>query len=257
MKSGCFGNTCEETFEGDSAEEVADAFVAHVAAAHDWPVPEEALRNYARNFAEAGERLAGAATERVPEIGIIEVHPVTEDRIDDWLAFFDRDGFAGNPEWASCYCLENHDPAPEEMPERLWSHNRSAMAERLRTGTARGYLAYVDGITAGWVNASRRADYTLDLIGEPDGIDPSSVVGVSCFVISPPYRRHGVAAALLDHVIGTARERGVSWVEGYPRTEPEDNDAGHFRGPKAMYDAKGFETVKVRERDTVMRRQVI
>jgi GNAT superfamily N-acetyltransferase len=114
----------------------------------------------------------------------------------------------------------------------------------------------VDGVTAGWVNASRRADYTLGLIGEPDGVDPSSVIGVSCFVISPPYRRHGVAAALLDHVIGTARERGASWVEGYPRTD-QDNDAGHFRGPTAMYEAKGFEPVTVRERDTVMRKQVI
>jgi hypothetical protein len=57
-------------------------------------------------------------TQRLLEIGDITVHPVTKDRIDDWLRFFDHDGFAGNPDWASCYCLEPHVPATPEHPER-------------------------------------------------------------------------------------------------------------------------------------------
>jgi GNAT superfamily N-acetyltransferase len=242
--------------EGENSEVVADRFIAHAAEKHDWSYPEEALRNYARNWAEAGERLTGG-TDRLPEIGDITIHQVTEDRIDDWLSFFDHDGFADNPDWASCYCLEPHDPAPPEMPERLWSDSRAAMAERLRTGRAFGYLAYVDGKPAGWVNASQRADYALDLLVDPDAADPS-VVGVSCFVIAPPYRRHGVAGALLDRVIADASERGASAVEGYPRNDPvaEDGDGGNFRGPRSMYDTRGFEPAEVRERDTVVRRPV-
>ena len=77
---------------------------------------------------------------------------------------------------------------------------------------------------------------------------------MSCFVIAPPDRRHGVAAALLDRVIEDARARGASWIEGYPHNTPEPSDAGHFRGPRSMYEARGFQPIEVRERDTVMRR---
>ena len=102
MKSGCFA--CEVVVEADDAEGVADAFLAHASEDHEWDYPEEALRNYARNYAEARERITGS-TDWLPEIGEIEIHPVTEDRVDDWLEFFDFDGFAGNPDWGSCYCL--------------------------------------------------------------------------------------------------------------------------------------------------------
>jgi GNAT superfamily N-acetyltransferase len=82
------------------------------------------------------------------------------------------------------------------------------------------------------------------------------VIGVSCFIIAPPFRKHGIASALLDRVIADASARGASWVEGYPHNRPEKGDAGHFRGPRSMYDARGFEPIEVRERDTVVRRPV-
>jgi len=83
------------------------------------------------------------------------------------------------------------------------------------------------------------------------------VIGVSCFVIAPPFRRHGIASALLDRVIADASARGASWVEGYPDNAPEESDAGHFRGARSMYDARGFEPIEVRERDTVVRLAVV
>ena len=254
MKIKCFG--CDASIEADGADAVVDAFVVHGREKHTWSYPEEAIRNYARNYAEAGERLTGS-TERLPEIGEVTVHPVTGDRVGDWLRFFDHDGFAGNPDWASCYCLEPHLPATPEQPERPWRERRTAMAERLRGGTTFGYLAYVDGRPAGWVNASWRSDCGLYRLVDPGGPEPRSVVGVSCFVIAPPFRRHGVASALLDRVIADAAARGASWVEAYPRNAPEQSDAGHFRGARSMYDARGFEPIEVRERDTVVRLAVI
>ena len=254
MKVKCFG--CDALIEADDADAVADAFVAHGQESHTWSYPEEAIRNYARNYAEATERLTGG-TERLSEIADITVHPVTEDRIDDWLRFFDHDAFAGNPDWASCYCLEPHVPATPEQPERAWRETRATVAERLRGGTTFGYLAYVDGRPVGWVNASLRSDYGLYRHVDPDGPEPRSVIGVSCFVIAPPFRRHGIASALLDRVIADASARGAAWIEGYPHNEPEESDAGHFRGPRSMYDARGFEPIKVREHDTVVRLSAI
>jgi len=59
------------------------------------------------------------------------------------------------------------------------------------------------------------------------------VIGISCFVIAPPFRRHGVASALLDRVIAEASARGALWVEGYPTSNPgrtmRDTFAGRVR----------------------------
>ena len=249
MKAQCFA--CPVFVEGADADAVAAAFIAHGQTIHAWSYPEQALRNYAVNYAEAIDRV-GTDTERRPEIGDVTVHAMAEGRVDDWLGLFDRDGFAGNPGWAACYCLEPHLPAPPEMPERAWRETRATMAERLRDGSTFGYLAYADGKAIGWVNASRRSEYRLYQIN--GGPEPESVVGVSCFVVAPAYRRHGVAAALLDRVIADAAGRGASWVEGYPHNEPERTDAGHFRGPRSMYDERGFEVAEVLDRYTVMRR---
>jgi len=130
VKVKCFA--CAALIEADDVGAVIEAFVGHGRAAHAWSYPEEAIRNYARNYGEASVRLTGEI-ERMAAIGEITVHPVTEDRIDDWLRFFDHDGFAGNPDWASCYCLEPHGPPPK------------------------------------------------------------SVIGVSCYVIAPPFRREHYA----------------------------------------------------------------
>lgn len=250
MRVKCFA--CDAEITGDDADTIVDGFVTHGEESHDWPYPEEAIRNYARNFVEATERLTGE-TERLPEIGPVEIHPVTEDRIGDWLDFFDHRGFAGHPDWASCYCLEPHDPPTPEDPERPWRETRETMRQLLASGTSFGYLAYVDGVAAGWVNASPRSEYGLYGTVDPEGPDPASVVGVSCFVIAPPYRRHGVASALLDRVIADASTRGAAWIEGYPFNDPQANDAEHFRGPRSMYDARDFEPIEVRDRDTVVR----
>ncbi|HEX7077177.1 MAG TPA: GNAT family N-acetyltransferase [Candidatus Eisenbacteria bacterium] len=249
----CF--ECAALIEAADADAVTRAFVAHGQETHAWSYPEEAVRNYARNYAEATERLTGS-TERRSQIAHVTVHPVTEDRVDDWLRFFDHDAFAGNADWASCYCLEPHLPATPELPERAWRDTRAAVVDRLRAGTTFGYLAYVDGRPAGWVNASFRSDYALYRIVDPHGPEPRSVIGVSCFVIAPPFRRHGIASALLDRVIEDARARGAAWIEGYPHNKPEESDAGHFRGPRSMYEARGFQPIEVQERYTVMRRRV-
>lgn len=247
----CFAG--DVRIEGEDVETVADKFVAHARDSHDWPYPVEAIRNYAINFAEANVRLTGS-TERLSEIGEVTVHPVTEGRLDDWARFFDHDAFAGNPDWASCYCLEPHLPATDDNLELPWREARAAMVERLRNGGAFGYLAYVDGRPAGWVNASPRSSYGLYRTVDPDGPDPATVIGVSCFIIAPPYRRHGVATRLLDEVIADATRRGAQWIEGYPRNNPEDTDSAHFRGPRDLFISRGFAPAEERDRDTVMRR---
>ncbi|CAA9259409.1 MAG: hypothetical protein AVDCRST_MAG50-2919 [uncultured Acidimicrobiales bacterium] len=242
---------CGRTIEAPELDALSDAFLAHVRELHaDWPYPDQAVRNYA----EATQRLTGGS-ERLDRIGDIEIHPVTEDRLEDWAYFFDHDGFVGTPEWAGCYCIEPHllDPkAPEASADRSGRQNRETMVGLLRAGRSQGYLAYVEGRAAGWVNASKRSDYALFRTG--DATSDGDVIGLSCFVIAPPYRRHGLAGKLLDRVIADAPQRGVAWIEAYPFVASRPDDGRNFRGSRSLYDARGFEPVEERERYVVMRR---
>ena len=66
VKVKCFG--CDALIEADDSDALVDAFVAHGRESHAWSYPEEAIRNYARNYADATERLTGGR-ERLPEVG--------------------------------------------------------------------------------------------------------------------------------------------------------------------------------------------
>jgi GNAT superfamily N-acetyltransferase len=249
-------HACGAAIEGDNLQSFGDAFITHVRAAHpDWPYPDTAVRN----FAEATQRLTGSS-ERLVKVGEIIVHPVTGLRLADWLEFFDHHAFADNPAWAACYCAEPHvvapDVAPADVAARSWQQNRQIMIDRLGAGESYGYLAYVDGQPGGWVNASMRGQYTLYCQGPDTQPGDDEVLGISCFVIAPPYRRHGLAARLLDRVIADAPQRGARWVEAYPFKDPSPGDAAHFRGPRVLYDARGFEEVGERDRHVVLRRAV-
>jgi GNAT superfamily N-acetyltransferase len=227
----------------------ADAFLAHVRAEHgDLPFPDAAVRNYAEGLV----RMTGPS-ERLDEIGTVEVHHVTEDRIDDFLDLFDHRVAVGTPQNAGCYCLEPHHVAPDQPLPAFghWSERRAEMIDRLRAGTTHAYLAYVDGVAAGWLNASMRAEYALFRQG--DDLD-STTVGVSCFAIAPPYRGHGLARLLLERAIADASARNATAVEAYPLRDGVGFSG--FRGPRALYENTGFAEVTVRSRDTVVRRAV-
>ncbi|MDY0908771.1 GNAT family N-acetyltransferase [Microbacterium sp. CFBP9034] len=246
----CFDK--DARFEGDEMESLVEQLVDHVRATHDVPYPDDEIRLAGRNFAEASVREDGPV-ERLASIGRVEVHAVTDDRIDDWLGFFDRDAFPDNPDWGSCYCL---DPHAGDTPERPWRDVRAEMIERLRSGATLGYLAYVDGRPAGWVNASRRSTYAKYDDVDREGPAPDTVVGVSCFIVAPPYRRHGVSSALLDRVLADGSARGARFVEGYPRREDTGEDSESFCGRQPMFDARGFAPVEEHDNYTVVRRQV-
>lgn len=81
----------------------------------------------------------------------IEVHPLSPERLPDFLAFFDGDAFSDNPKWSSCYCqcyYEDHSRVV--WKDRTAAENRSFACERAANGQMQGYLAYVGGRVVGW-----------------------------------------------------------------------------------------------------------
>ena len=238
---------CGAVFSGGDRQAFIDAAVEHYTEVHpEWGLTKTSIVNWV----EAKERLSGQV-ERLDEVGEIEVHPVTKDRVEDALSFFDHDGFAGNPEWAACYCMFFHREDPDENGNNPWRQNREDLKSRLQAGTTIGYLAYVDGRVGGWCNASLRSAYPTRQTGEGD----DDVGVVTCFVIAPPYRRHGLAQRLLEAAIEGFRSRGVKRVEAHPPLDPS-NDAQGFQGPLPLYLSAGFKEVTRDEKTALVAKEL-
>ena len=232
-------DACGTELSGGDRDELLAASFEHFKSAHpQW----EATEMSASNWLDAKDRLTGS-TERVPEIGNLEVHRVTGDRVDDLLNFFDHDGFADNPGWASCYCVFYHHDELTTPENRPWRENRAEIERRLRDGSTVGFLAYADGRAAGWCNASPRSAYPVRRKGEED----DEVGVVACFVIAPAYRRHGVARALLDAAVENFKNSGMKRVEAHP-VLGNDGDAANYHGPLPLYIGAGFEEAERDER---------
>ena len=235
-------DACGATLSGETREEfVADA-LDHYSTVHPkWGLKQTSIENWV----DAMDRVS-EATERLDSIGNVEVHQATADRIDDVLRFFDHDAFADNAGWAACYCMFYHRDDLKTFPNTPWRKNREDLAQRLQEGSTIGYLAYVDGKPAGWCNASLRSAYPVRHKGSED----DEVGVVACFVIAPPYRRHGLSQKLLDAAVDGFRARGIKRVEAHPVIGKE-GDAPSYHGPLPLYLSAGFEEVE-RDEKTVL-----
>ena len=227
---------CGERLEGSDDAELFEVFAEHTRTAHaDLGLNDEIIRTaydqWVGNEPWDGERRTVAGT--------VEVKPLGVETLDDFLAFFDRRAFMDNPVWFGCYCMEPHGVDPDEQgPEE----NRADKIGRVKDGTARGFLAYVEGEPVGWCNAAPRSlmPGVVDKVLEGTNPDPDEQVGaIACFTIAVPYRGSGVGTALLQAACDGLREQGFGAVEAYPR-KGELSEARSYRGPLSMYGSAGF-----------------
>lgn len=172
----------------------------------------------------------------------VDIHPLTPDRLEDFLRFFDREGFRDNPFWASCYCMEAHSPElAEEWTPGEAARNRAQKSALIRAGKARGYLAYAGDRPIGWCHAAPRTSLAGLMANEELHVDdPDGVGAIYCFVIAPPYRHQGLPARLLADAIEGFRADGIRIAEGYPVKETR-SPAGSYHGTLEMFEAAGFE----------------
>ena len=203
---------CGATFEGADIDALVSQMKAHLDEAHPrWGVTATGARNYL----EAEDRLTGG-TERQDDIGAIEIHEATPGRIPDVLSFFDHAGFAGNPAWAACYCVfyQNGGQDNPDWSDAKWRDNRAELEERLRKGTTTAVLAYAGRKLAAWCNASPRTEFP-SLRGRDEHPD-DQVGSIVCFVVAPPYRRHGLGSKLLAAACDSFAARGFKVAEAIP-----------------------------------------
>jgi GNAT superfamily N-acetyltransferase len=179
---------------------------------------------------------------------VIAVKPVTRARWGDLEELFERLGPRGGRTYTSgCWCVLWRVSAKEHQmgwgadksPDRDKA-NKARMEAIVKRGDRPGLLAYRDGTAVGWCAVGPRADLPRlrtttsvpDLPGSDDG-----TWSVSCFYVHGSHKRRGVAAALLDAAVDTARKAGARVLEGYP-VAPGHGDP--FTGHVALFEAAGF-----------------
>jgi ribosomal protein S18 acetylase RimI-like enzyme len=185
----------------------------------------------------------------------IEIAPLTPGRAEDFLAFFDNGAFADNPGWASCYCMAyTYHGAADAWESRSGDENRREKEADIRSGRARGYLAYADGAPAAWCNATPRTELPgLDRVPAFRTDDAEQVGAIVCFNVSPRHRRQGIASKLLDAACDGFREQGLAFVEAYPPKDAQ-GDARSYHGPLDMYLRAGFTPFRDEEHYVVVRK---
>jgi len=187
----------------------------------------------------------------------ITVHPLDARRLEDYLAFFDREAFTDNPEWAGCYCLFYHLADPD-WESRTGAQNREGAAALIRSGGLKGWLAYDGGRPIGWCNANSKERFAR-LAAESaqwGAADPGErVLSVVCFVVAPAYRGRGVARALLQEACAGASKAGYLWAEAYPR-KVDRSAAQAYHGPLALYRSEGFTKLRELEQSWIVRRDL-
>jgi GNAT superfamily N-acetyltransferase len=184
---------------------------------------------------------------------VITIRELSGSLLPDFLAFFDRDAFADNPQWASCYCHFSHAPHDvKRWEERSSEENRAAVCRLIEARYMRGYLAYVDERPVGWCNAGPRTHMTT--LGEADQL-ADRTGSIVCFVVAKPYRRRGVARRLLEAACAGFARQGFELAEGYPRIEAQ-SEAAHYHGPLSLYLSLGFSKVRAEKGVVVVQKRL-
>lgn len=231
---------CGERFQGTDLDELRPSFAGHLRDVHsDWDVKDEDIELTMRIAAARPAWDGSTRTLRAP----CAIRPVTAETTDEFVSFFQGEGFMDNPLWATCYCLfPNFTGTNEEWGQRSGDANLADKIALFKSGDAHGLLAFGDdGQPVAWCAAGPKAEMgnLPRILKDPD--TPTSGVGsIFCFVVAAPYRRQGIASRLLTAACDYLKTFDLEWAEAYPAAVTS-SDAHAFHGPLEMYEEAGFE----------------
>lgn len=168
---------------------------------------------------------------------------LTQNRIGDWLDFFDHRAFCDNPSLQTCYCTYFYSPKQPIASCPKPTNNRDYAQQLIRAGFLAGYLVYDDNkVVIGWCGVNQKAAFFRTSVSHSTLADDSSAnktIAIMCFVIDPEHRGKGMTAKIVSRIIRDAKKSGVSRIEAYPRQKARTS-AGAFHGGYSMYKNLGF-----------------
>lgn len=171
---------------------------------------------------------------------VFEIHPVTPDRVDDFVAVANP-----NRRATHCWCL-SHRLVAKEIEELGRGSREEAFRALCERPNPPGVIGYADGEPVAWCSIGPRSENTRltrsTLIRPLDHLPVWSIV---CVVVRGGHRKRGYTTPLLDGAVAYAASRGAPAVESYP----VDAAAGRidltmaFVGTRAMFENAGFAVV--------------
>ncbi len=117
-----------------------------------------------------------------------------------------------------CWCMTWRVPHGGKLwEESKGAPNRRAFKKLVQSGKVYGCLAFSGSQPVGWCCIGPRGDFPrLATINALQNSWHDGTWSVTCFYIPAPWRRRGVATALLRAAVKLARESGATELEGYP-----------------------------------------
>jgi GNAT superfamily N-acetyltransferase len=175
----------------------------------------------------------------------VTIEPATAERWDDVVAVF---GTRGDPSRCWCAYLRQAQVSYQDR-----AGNKDSLHQVVASGLVPGLLAYSGGVPVGWVSAAPRSQFAERLARSPalKPVPGEDVWSVLCFVVPRPYRKQGVAGALLAGAVSYARSRGARAIEGVPRDDTGGKrwpDPVAYTGTASMFARAGFTEI-ARRRD--------
>jgi ribosomal protein S18 acetylase RimI-like enzyme len=138
-----------------------------------------------------------------------------------------------------CHCVAWWVRTWDGWGQRTAEQNRALREKLFRQGRYDGYLMYVDGQPAGWCQCGPRD--RLPKLVEQFKLNPDpGVWAITCVLISPQFRKQGLANYLLDKVLTDLATRGVPRVQAFPRRGQNLPDEDVWTGPEALFKTAGF-----------------
>lgn len=130
------------------------------------------------------------------------------------------------------------------------SSNRQALEQDLTDNKVSAIIALLDEQVIGWARVARKAELrklydnrlyrSLAVLGEGEA---STTFSISCFLVDPKLRRHGVARALLTACVELAKTLGASAIEAFPRGATDVSDGEQWTGPESLYQQANFRLI--------------
>jgi len=150
-----------------------------------------------------------------------------------------------------CFCAAWYVPTWEGFGERTAEENRSLRSELFSKGAYDGYLVYIEGVPAGWVQAGPR-DRLPKLLGQFSLFPDPQVWAITCMALAPRCQGMGLAHKILFLILQDLREQKVKCVQAFPKASEGLSKEEIWTGPLATYLRAGFVVVKQDERRPVL-----
>jgi GNAT superfamily N-acetyltransferase len=149
--------------------------------------------------------------------GPLKARPVTPDRWRDLVRLFGSRGACGG-----CWCML-YKQTRSQFERMKGAGNRRALKRFIDSGRVPGLLGYIGREPVAWCAVEPRASYpSLERSRILKPVDARPVWSVVCFFVAKPWRRSGVATAILDAAANYVRRRGGRIIEGYPVAPKKD-----------------------------------